>query len=119
MDQNRSDRAMDPAQVADGCHDGRRRDSPACKADGMQNKSLARDRCGALGDVRCNMHFKPGGVGGACHRQAVQQERPILGPNVEEARFGAWARYLFFFPMRKPRYTPVSASSRPTVPMTI
>ncbi len=52
----------------------------------MKREALGADRRRAIGDARRDMDLKAGIAGGARHRQAMRQEIPVLGDDVEQAQ---------------------------------
>src|ERR1700733_11250907 len=51
----------------------------------MERESLSFDRTRAVVDARSDVNFKAGLLCGAGHRQAIQQEGPILVDDIEQS----------------------------------
>ena len=52
----------------------------------MQREAFVADGVAVLADIGGDVNLEAGGAGGAGHRQAVRQEVPVLGHDVENAR---------------------------------
>ena len=78
----------------------------------MQMKSFGRDRRAVAIDAGRDMHLEARVAGGARHRQAVRDEVPILGHEIDDAgrrRLGGRAR--------RRRRPALAADSSATAPM--
>ena len=82
----------------------------------METKSFGLDRRAMAVDMGCDVHLESGVAGGTGHRQAMRDEIPILGDQIDQARRAQMTRPRFRA-ARRTDLASCSSSSSATAPM--
>ena len=85
MGEVRLDAAIERAHLAHDADQVARIEAAAAPGNGMEMKSFRFDRGAVAIDASRDMHLEAGIAGGARHRQAMGDEIPILGHEIDDA----------------------------------
>src|SRR5713101_2448458 len=91
MDDCGIDDTIEIPQRRDGAQGPEWRQPPASETHGVKDEAFPADVCGVLRHIGGDMNLKAGGARSPRHRQAMRQEIPILGRDINEARHRAHA----------------------------